>query len=341
MNRKIITSYPDAETARKWFDFLPGSSFPCHYTSPAFFLEPFWKNQNPFALLIFDGEKIVGALTGLNKEKQIVCGLEVRPQLTIANDADEKSVVENFVAGFESFAGRENKLLIIHCAERRKSFSEFGLSEKKASGSAEVVLLDLTKGADNIFKSFSQSRRSDLRKAMRQNEVRISELENLDELKELHQIHVAWCGRKNIEPDSWEMMKSVFEQKDFRRIFIAKHLGKVIAGSYFRFLPNALMEYTANNSLPEFQHLRPNDLIVWKSIEWACEQGMKSYSMGGSHLFLRRFGGEIVSSYRYQLDRTFLKQYEKKEAFRDLAIKTYQAIPLSARQKIKNFVGKN
>lgn len=341
MRGKILTSYPDDETAKKWFDFLPASSFPCHYTSPAFFLEPFWENQNPFALLIFDEEKIVGAVTGLNRDNRIVCGLAVRPQMTIANDANEKKIVENLVAELKNFAGKENKIITIYCAERRKSFSECGLAEKKSAGSQEVIMLDLTKGADDIFKNFSQSRRSDLRKAIRQNQIQISQPENLAELRELHQIHIEWCERKNIEPDSWEMMKTVFEQKDFRRIFIAKHLGKVIAGSYFRFFPNALMEYVANNSMPEFQHLRPNDLIVWKSIEWACEQKMESYSMGGSHLFLRRFGGEIVSSYRYQLDRTFLKQHEKKEILRDLALKTYQAIPPAARRKIKSFVGKN
>lgn len=341
MNWKIINAYPDSETEKKWFDFLPASTFPCHYTSPAFFLEPFWKNKNPFALLVFDDEKIVGALTGLKSEKQIVSGLEVRPQVSIAKDSNRNEVVKHLVAGLEDFAGEKTNLVSIHSAERAPEFAACGFTEKKAAGTFEVIMLDLSKGADAVFKSFSQSRRSDLRKAMRENRVQISQLETPDELKELHQIHIEWCGRKNIASDTWEMMESLFAQKRFRRIFIAKHDGKIIAGSYFRFFPKALMEYTANNSLPEYQHLRPNDLIVWKSIEWACEQGMTRYSMGGSHLFLRRFGGETVSSYRYRIDRTFLKTYEKKEAVRELAIKTYQTIPYSTRQKLKRFIGKS
>lgn len=341
MNWKIINAYPDAETEQKWFDFLPLSNFPCHYTSPAFFLEPFWKGKNPFALLVFDDGKIVAALTGLKNEKQIISGLEVRPQVSIAKDSNQAEVIKYLAAGLEDFAEKKTNLITVHCAERATEFAGCGFTEKKAAGNFEVIMLDLSNGADAVFKSFSQSRRSDLRKAMRQNQVQISQLETLDELKELHQIHVEWCERKQIAPDSWEMMESIFAQQNFRRIFIAKHDGKIIAGSYFRFFPKALMEYTANNSLPEFQHLRPNDLIVWKSIEWACGQGMKQYSMGGSHLFLRRFGGELVSSYRYRIDRTFLKSCEKKEAVREMLIKTYQRIPNSTRRKLKKIIGKS
>jgi hypothetical protein len=62
--------------------------------------------------------------------------------------------------------------------------------------------------------------------------------------------------------------------------------------------------------------------------------------MGGSHLFLRRFGGTPVSSYRYQLDRTFLQKHRKKEAIADFAIKTYQSLPVETRRRIKKILGK-
>jgi hypothetical protein len=135
-------------------------------------------------------------------------------------------------------------------------------------------------------------------------------------------------------------MKKVLALKDYHCIFIAKHVGKIIAGSYFRFYEKSIIEYAANNSLPEYQRLRPNDLLVWRSIEWACEHEIPLYSMGGSHLFLRRFGGAPVSSYRYQLDRTFLRKYRKKEAVADFAIKTYQSLPIETRRLIKKVLGK-
>jgi hypothetical protein len=340
MKFQIITNYPPPELEKKWFAFLPESTFPSHYTSPGFFKEPFWTNQNPFAVLVFDEEKIVGAATGLRKERQIICGLEVRPQISISKNADRNEVTKTLVEALLELAENNAELLTLHCPHQLKEFTEFGFGEKKAIGAFEVLMLDLSKGTDAVFKNFSQSRRSDLRKALREKQIEISQIETESELVELYKIHVAWCERKRVAPDTWEMMQTVFANRDYHRIFIAKHDGKVIAGSYFRFFRGGLFEYAANNSMPEYRHLRPNDLLVWRSIEWAFEQRFKLYSLGGSHLFLRRFGGFPVSGYRYQLDRTFLKKHEKKEVFRDLAIKTYQSLPVSARQTIKRIAGR-
>ena len=67
----------------------------------------------------------------------------------------------------------------------------------------------------------------------------------------------------------------------------------------------------------------------------------QNYSMGGSHLFLRRFGGNEIATHRYKLDRTFFKTYEKKEQLTNFAIKTYKALPDSTRKKLKQVLGKS
>jgi CelD/BcsL family acetyltransferase involved in cellulose biosynthesis len=290
--------------------------------------------------LVTDAENIVGAATGLRKGKQIISGLAVRPQVTISKDADLKEVVGTLLQGFLELAKNDAELITIHCPEQMPGFAESGFAEKKAEGSDQVILLDLSRGADAVFKNFSQSRRSDLRKAMRENHLQISQMESEEELEQLYQIHIQWCRRKEIAPNTPEMMKTIFSEREHHRIFIAKHAGKIVAGSYFRFLRNGLFEYTANNSTPEYRHFRPNDLLVWKALEWACGEGFTLCSLGASHLFLRRFGGELVSSYRYQLDRTFFKKHEKTEAFKNFAIKTYQSLPESARHKIKRIAGR-
>ncbi|HXG85705.1 MAG TPA: GNAT family N-acetyltransferase [Pyrinomonadaceae bacterium] len=340
MRWEIITDYPNAGTEKKWFDFMPVSTYPSHYTSPGFFIEPLWENQNPFAVLVFDEDEIAGVLTGLHKGTKIICGLEVRPQVSIAENGDSKAIGAAFAEALLTKAKNNGELINVNYAGKIGGFEEAGFSVKKAAGTYEVMMLDLSDGADAVFKNFSQSRRSDLRKAMRENKIRVSQVENLEELAEFYEIHVAWCGRKQNAPGSWEMMKQAYSQTDYQRIFIAKYDGKIIAGSHFRFYRKSLIEYSANHSIPEYQRLRPNDLIVWKSIEWACEQRIPRYSMGGSHLFLRRFGGAPVSSYRYQLDLTFFKKHRKKEAVTNFAIKTYQSLPVETRRKIKKILGK-
>jgi len=341
MRWEIITNYPNGDLEKKWFDFMPASTYPSHYTSPGFFSESSWENRNPFAVLVFDEDKISGVLTGLHTEKKIVSGLAVRPQVSIAKGGNQKAVAAAFGEALSSMAESSgDELVSVYCSEQIEGFEELGFGVKKSGGSFQVMMLDLTAGADKIFKGFSQTRRSELRKAMRENKVRISQIENLEELEELYQIHLAWCSRKQITPDDFETMKKAYFQKDYGRMFIAKHDGKIIAGSSFRYYPKALIEYAGNNSIPEYQWLRPNELLVWKSIEWACDNEIPLYSMGASHPFLRRFGGEPVSSYRYQLDRTFLKKHTKKEAVTDFIIKIHQSLPVETRRKIKRIFGK-
>lgn len=340
MRFEIITDYPNTELEQKWFDFLPGSTYSSHYTSPGFFKMPYWKTQNPYAVLVLDDERIVGVSCGLNQNNQIVSGLEVRPQVAFAKDADELGVAKTMLEGLEKVSGDEGELITLHTLEKIDAFEELGFKAKKAEGSFEVIMLDLALGSEEIFKNFSQSRRSDIRKAIRQNKMQISQVENLEELEELHKIHVDWCKVKEVEPDTWHDFVIAWKEKDYKRIFIAKTNEKIIAGSYFRFVKGGLVEYAANNSIPDYRNLRPNDLLVWKAIEWSCENGFSKFSMGGSHLFLRRFGGDIVASYRYQFDRTLFKKHAAKEAISGLAIKTYQSLPDSTRQKIKKVFGR-
>lgn len=342
MRYEILTEYPGEELEDKWHDFLPDSTYPSHYTSPGFFKMPYWENQNPFAVLVLDNnEKVVGVACGLNENKQINVGLEVRPQVSFAKNADEQEVAKTMFEGLKVAGGNDGEFITLHSISKIQAFEDLGFNSKKAKGSFEVILLDLSEGSEEIFKNFSQSRRSDIRKAIRQGKVKISELETLEELEELHKIHVDWCKVKKVEPDTWEQFVLAWEQKDYKIILIAKAEGKVVAGSYFRFYKNALVEYAANNSMPEYRNLRPNDLLVWRAIEWSCENGFSHFSMGGSHLFLRRFGGNVVASHRYQFDRTLFKKHAAKEAISGLAIKTYQSLPDSTRQKIKKVLGKS
>jgi len=62
--------------------------------------------------------------------------------------------------------------------------------------------------------------------------------------------------------------------------------------------------------------------------------------MGGSHLFLRRFGGYELKTYRYRLDRSFLRIHNLKENVRNFGLKTYRNLPLSVKTRIKQFAGK-
>lgn len=55
-------------------------------------------------------------------------------------------------------------------------------------------------------------------------------------------------------------------------------------------------------------HLRPNDLLHRRAIEWARAGGLTKYGLGGTSLFLGKFGGEVMPKTRHRPDRSPLRQ---------------------------------
>jgi len=341
MNWKVLTQNPDAQLTQKWNEFLENASFPTHYTTPDFFVDPFVRGGEKFAVLAFDeNEKISAVLTGIENGKTIISGLPVRPQTAFRKDADRFRAATALTAGLKQKGGAKSELIDFYTWEQVKEFEELGFQANQCGEDESIILLDLSKSAEQLFKEFSQTRRSELRKVMKQNQLEIKDLETDEELRQLYEIHTDWNSRKGNQPDTFEQLKFAAAQIDYRKILIAKYEEKVIAGSFYRFCKGGMVEYAGNNSLTEFQKLRPNDLIGWRSIEWACREKFTHYSMGGSHLFLRRFGGELVSPYRYKLDRSFLRIHNLRENILNIGIKTYRSLPVSVKTKIKQIAGK-
>lgn len=338
---KILTEYPDKNFIEKWNEFLTNADFSTHYVTPNFFLDPYIRGEK-FAVFTFDENyRITAVLTGIEKGNALISGMAVRPQTAFRKDANLAETVNHLYTALLEKGGDNLELVEFFTWQNITDFEKLGFQNRVSESQNLIILLDLSKGADAIFKEFSQTRRNELRKAIKQNLIEIKELESESELKELYEIHVDWNRRKGNQPDSFETMHNAVAQKDNRKVLLAKYEGKVIAGSFYRFCKGGVIEYAANNSLTEFQKLRPNDLLGWRSIEWACENGFSHYSMGGSHLFLRRFGGFEIATHRYKMDKSFLKVHQLKENMLDFGVKAYKSLPLSVKTKIKQIAGKS
>lgn len=337
MRWEIISNTPDKVLADKWKAFLSGASYPTHYTSPNFFIDPFVRGGERFCVLAFDeNDHITAVISGIDCGKKIFSGLASRPQIAFRKNVDVAEATAALLAGTKEKGGSDLEFVTLHSWQEIPNAGDLGL-RRRHNDANEVVMLDLSLGANEIFKGFSQTRRNEIRKVLKQGLVEIKEIETESELLELYEIHKDWNTRKSNRPDSLEDVRLAVEQRNGRRVFVAKVDGKVIAGSFFRFCEGGVVEYAANNSLPEFQRFRPNDLIVWHAIQWACENGFSKFSMGGAHLFLRRFGGEIVTTYGYTLDLTFLERHARREQLENGVKKVYRALPDTLKQKIRAF----
>lgn len=341
MNQSLVlTEYPDAATEKLWDAFLADASFPTHYVTPNFFVDPYIRGGVRFAVLCLNNDRVDAVLTGVDAGKTIFSGLAVRPQTAFRRGCDLRAAASTLLEGIKEHGGSDLEMIRFYTWEPVSEFDELGFKSSEATDDEAIIMLDLSVGAEEIFKQFSQTRRNELRKAMKQNVLEVKDLETEDEFNELYAIHCDWNERKGNTPDSYDDLKFAVSQKNHRKVLIAKLDGKVIAGSYYRFCSGGVVEYAANNSLVEFQKYRPNDLIGWRSIEWACQNGFTHYSMGGSHLFLRRFGGSVVKSHYYHLDRTFLQIHDMKDKLKEIGIKTYRSLPGGVKKQIKRIAGK-
>ena len=80
MNYKILTEPPDEIWTAKWNRFLETARFATHYTTPNFFVDPFVRGGERFAVLALENNEIAAVLTGVDAGEKIVSGLFVRPQ---------------------------------------------------------------------------------------------------------------------------------------------------------------------------------------------------------------------------------------------------------------------
>jgi hypothetical protein len=323
-----------------WRDFLSRVEVPAHYDCPEFFRDHHWVGKRHFAVLALNRGSVVGVLTGQHKRNEVLSGLQSRPQICVDMAGDTNATLRSLAQGLLAEAG-STKLVTAYSWNSLPldAFESFGFRRRELEGN---VVLDLSKGPDALFKQFHASRRKNIRHAIK-NGVEVSQARTAEDAETFHQLHLQWreTARKTIS--TLEIPREVFEQR-FRqpetfRFFFARHSGKVIAAIALRFCPGGLVEFSDHNSLDEFLYLKPNDLLQWKCIEWACSAGFRLCSLGGAHAFHRRFGGMVVPIIRYRWDRTFLHQYDLHEAVMDRTRVGFRKLPRPAQKVIRRILG--
>jgi hypothetical protein len=310
---EILYDYPPPGLEQRWRRFLQDADFATHYTTPEYFREPFFQGKQPFAILSLHGDEVVGVCTGIHDGRSLKCGLAERPQVAVARDADADVIATGLAAGLWK-ESRACSLADVFSWSQLNCMVRRGFSERRERG---AIVLDLSLGADVLFRKFSQTRRTDIRNAIKAG-VTVDLAASNAEVSGSYEVYREWGVRKGLPAEPWEAYEKAVSLTANRRLFVARHHGRIIASLIVRLAPGAMMEAAAIVCLENELHLHPNDLLHFRAIEWACAQGLRLYSLGGSHLFARKFGGPLVPTYRYRLDRSFLRTHTVRDVASDL-----------------------
>lgn len=337
----IVRSFPELGLEKDWREYLTRVEVPSHYNAPEFFLAPYWTGKRPFAILALDKGRIVGILTGVHEGDEVVSGLSTRPQICFDKDADVLAAGDVLTRGLLAEAGAAKLVTLYSWSWAPIEASErHGFRLRKLEGD---VVLDLTQGSQALFKQFKEHRRRDIRLAMRHG-VEVFQATTERDLLEYYDVYCGWLrtSRKKIAGPrvSFEAFKGSEPMTGNHRIFLARFSGKVIAASHIRLFSGGLIEYAGNSSLEEFLHLAPNDVLLWKIIEWGCTEGFLRFSLGGAHPFLRKWGGIVAPIYRYRLDRTWLRRHDLWEFMLERGRETLRKIPSPSENAIRRLLKK-
>ena len=178
---------------------------------------------------------------------------------------EEEHIVDNFVRYHP----------VLKNAEPMKSISN-------VIDLGKTIAFDLT-SSEVIWSNIVSKNRNMIRKAEK-NGIEILHGRDLSLFEDFRRIYNATMEKDNAEEyyffgekfyesihndlhDNYEMFYAVFE-------------GQIIAMSIMLFA-NKQMHYHLSGSMMEYRNLAPSNLLLYKAAEWGCEQGYKTFHLGG------------------------------------------------------------
>lgn len=181
------------------------------------------------------------------------------------NKMKEENIVDNFVRYHPILANAELMQSVSNVIDLGKT-----------------VAFDLT-SPEVIWDNIISKNRNMIRKAEK-NGIVIKHGQGLELFDEFIKIYNATMDKDNAEEYYYfkhEFYESIHDDlKNNYEMFWAEYEGKIIAMSIMLFA-NKQMHYHLSGSIMEYRNLAPSNLLLYKAAIWGCEQGFKTFHLGG------------------------------------------------------------
>ena len=220
----------------------------------------------------------------------------------------------------KALSRRKNKvvnLLFVPYPIVNSSFEQVFKAEGYFSYPFRTIVIDLNKKLEDIWQALNKKARWGVRKAERMG-LTVKEADNWHEWEQYYSLHISHGKEKHYPTDPPEFFREMFKlhHKGMARLFLAKHGKHIVAGSLF-LVYKQNMVFLQNASQRAFLAHNPNNLLQWKSIEWAKGNGVIIYDMNGLPVkevpylrgvynYKKRWDGKI-HWYYYYLNRKLLQ----------------------------------
>ena len=203
-------------------------------------------------------------------------------------------------------------------------------------------LLRLSTDIDALYTGLKSSTKRNIKKASREGVV-ITRGNTLDAVKRFYQLHCQTRKKHGLPPQPFLFFQRIFDHvvsTGLGQVVLATHQGRTIAGAFYLHFGNeAIYKFGASDA--NYLHLRPNELLMWETIQWYCRNGYTRFCFGrtereneGLRQFKNGWGTEekVVRYYRYDINT---KEFRSEKANGSaLSTKIFQMMPIVLSKKV-------
>lgn len=184
----------------------------------------------------------------------------------------------------------------------------------------KTIALDLT-SPEVIWKNIISKNRNMIRKAEK-NEIEIRHGRDLELFHEFRRIYNITMDKDNAEEYYYfedKFYESIHKDlHDNYEMFYAVLNDEIIAMSIMLY-GNRQMHYHLSGSMIEYRNLAPSNLLLYKAALWGCEQGFKTFHLGGGvgsgedNLYKFKAAFNKMSDYQFSIGKQIFDQekYDK------------------------------
>jgi lipid II:glycine glycyltransferase (peptidoglycan interpeptide bridge formation enzyme) len=197
------------------------------------------------------------------------------------NDADSSGIVESLLRKLEDYAKKnriiEARIWVPQAWKVEAIFRSLGYS---LINQYNEYVVDLQNGIEHVWKNISHNKRRNIKKAMSMG-VEVVESRRIEDLLIFYSMLTAAEKRRGFRSYPLWFFKAVWElyKPDLSKIFLARWGGKDVSGVFIVMHGKTVFALAAG-SFKEGWKARPNDIMHWKVMEWACQNGYSRYHMG-------------------------------------------------------------
>lgn len=238
-------------------------------------------NVKPTFLVVRHRSKMIGGVIILKKKFfGMFDSYEIRGGPLYVGE-NRTIVMKRIVETLKERTGKAIYSLFIPFPAINHAFLNIFLNEGYHPFPFRTIIIDLRKPLDLIWSALDKKARWGVRKAERMG-LRAKVADTWQEWEEYYHLHTLHSREKQYPARPLNFFEEMFKlhDKDMSRLFLAESGKKLVAGSLF-LVYNSNMIFLQNAWLDSFRKYNPNNLIQWKSIEWAKENGVEAYDING------------------------------------------------------------